>query len=75
MASPKDRPKTKRSPFRLVHRDKARDHSNTETGEDAPDDVERDGERTHLKGDTEGEDQARGDDAPFAPEDVTHRSL
>lgn len=60
--------------FGLVHGDQARDHSNTETGEDTTDDEEWDGLSTHLEGNTEGEHQAGRDDTPLAAEEVTHGS-
>lgn len=60
--------------FRLVHGDQARDHSDTETGEDTTDDEEGNSLSTHLEGNTEGEDQACRDDTPLAAEEVTHGS-
>lgn len=63
------------SPFRLIHGDQARDHSDTETGEDTTDDEEWDSLSGHLESDTEGEDHAGRDDTPLAAEVVTSGSL
>jgi hypothetical protein len=58
----------------LVHWYYSGDQTDTKTSNDTTDDEERDGGCCCLEGDTNGEDETRSDETPFATKNVTEGS-
>jgi hypothetical protein len=55
----------------LIHWNQSGDQSHAETGKDSTDDEERNGRCCGLESDTDGEDQTRSNDTPFAAKDIS----